>query len=225
MNMKRRLFQRIRALLRAMLMTVAVAAVLTGCAAHREMEHHTTHTAEADTMAAEASRDESVSRHDERIDSVVTASMWQVMQEFVASQKERETTTETVHEWEDSLGNRHRQEQRTTQRETDRREQQRTEQTEQRMRAELNRTVERIDSVWGERLAQMESRLREATATDTRTVTKPEPLSWWARAWTWLRGILIGIVIGIVIILWRNVYADFKHIARRGLGAFYKHLH
>ena len=50
-----------------------------------------------------------------------------------------------------------------------------------------------------------------------------KPLSWWAKAWTWLRGILLGIVIGVVILLWRYIYTDFKRIARWGIDKFYHH--
>lgn len=203
---------------------IAVAAVtlLSGCASQKEFHQQHQHTLEADTLAAEAHHDGHAQQQSQNIDSIVTASIWAAMQEFVSSEQEREVTTETLTETIDSLGRIIRQSQRTTDRSVSRQEQQRWQEQEERWQNELHATLRALDSAWSERLATVESHLRDTTVTktDAVTATKTEPASWWSKLWSWLKGILVGIVIGILIACWRNVLSDFKRIARSGINRF-----
>lgn len=187
---------------------------------------HTTHTHEADTLSTEARHDGHAQQQTVNLDSIVSVIMQHVQEEINRQEQEHETTTETLTETIDSLGRIVRQTQKTTDRTTSRQEQQRTDRLEQSVRQELHAAIERQDSVWRERFSQYQASVRDSLASirDYRkTAEASQPLSWWARAWTWLRGILLGIVIGIIIVLWRNVYADFKRIARWGIDKFYHH--
>lgn len=199
---------------------MAALALLTSCASTKEFHQQHQHTTEIDTLAQEAKADSA--RHEQRqdIDSIVTASVWAAMQEFVKSEQEREKITETITTFIDSLGREVRQEQRTTERELSRQEQQRREEQLEQTISSLHQRLEVMDAEWSERLQRLEATVRDATVTHTDAVkqTQSQPLSWWQRAWTWLKGILVGIVVGIVIVCWRNVVTDFKRIVRGGIN-------
>lgn len=200
---------------------VAVAlALFSSCASTKEFHQQHQHTVEIDTLATEAKADSARHEHRQDIDSLVTASVWAAMQEFVKSEQEREKITETITTFIDSLGREVRQEQRTTERELSRQEQQRREEQLEQTVASLHQRLEVMDAEWSERLQRLEATVRDATVThtDATKVTQSQPLSWWQRAWTWIKGILVGIVVGIVIVCWRNVVSDFKRIVRGGIN-------
>lgn len=190
------------------------------CATKKELHEHHQHTVVADTLAQEARHDSHTNHQTSNIDSLVTASVWAAMQEFVKSEQEREKITETITTFIDSLGREVRQEQRTTERELSRQEQQRREEQLEQTISSLHQRLEVMDAEWSERLQRLEATVRDATVThtDATKVTQAQPLSWWQRAWTWLKGILVGIVVGIVIVCWRNVVTDFKRIVRGGIN-------
>ena len=200
---------------------VLAVALFSSCASTKEFHQQHQHTVEIDTLATEAQTDSHVQQHWQDIDSIVTASVWAAMQEFVKSEQEREKITETITTFIDSLGREVRQEQRTTERELSRQEQQRREEQLEQTVASLHQRLEVMDAEWSERLQRLEATVRDATVTHTDAVKQtqaPQPLSWWQRAWTWLKGILVGIVVGIVIVCWRNVVTDFKRIVRGGIN-------
>lgn len=213
-------------LVRAVVMTVVLIGVtlmvlsLVACASTKEFHQQHQHTVEIDTLAHQAETDSARHEHRQDIDSIVTASVWAAMQEFVKSEQEREKITETITTFIDSLGREVRQEQRTTERELSRQEQQRREEQLEQTISSLHQRLEVMDAEWSERLQRLEATVRDATVTHTDAVkqTQAQPLSWWQRAWTWLKGILVGIVVGIVIVCWRNVVTDFKRIVRGGIN-------
>ena len=213
-------------LIRAVVMAVVVVGCaltvlsLVACASTKEFHQQHQHTVEIDTLAHQAETDSARHEHRQDIDSLVTASVWAAMQEFVKSEQEREKITETITTFIDSLGREVRQEQRTTERELSRQEQQRREEQLEQTISSLHQRLEVMDAEWSERLQRLEATVRDATVThtDATKVTQSQPLSWWQRAWTWLKGILVGIVVGIVIVCWRNVVSDFKRIVRGGIN-------
>ena len=212
-------------LVRAVVMTVVLIGVtlmvlsLVACASTKEFHQQHTHTVDIDTLAAEAKTDSHTQQQVESIDSIVTASVWAAMQEFVKTEQEREKITETITTFIDSLGREVRQEQRTTDRSVSRQEQQHREEQLEQTISSLHQRLEVMDSEWHERLQRIEATVRDATVTHTDAVKQSaQPLSWWAKAWTWLKGILVGIVIGILIACWRNVVTDFKRIVRGGVN-------
>jgi len=132
-------------------------------------------------------------------------------------------TTETLTETIDSLGRIIRQSQKTTDRTLSRQEIERQQEHLQQVANQLHQRLEVMDAEWHESLARMEASLRDSLSQQidkTKQTSAPQPLTWWQRAWTWLKGILVGIVIGILITCWRNVVSDFKRIVKGGINRF-----
>lgn len=187
--------------------------MLYGCASQKQMHQHATHTTTVDTMATEAKTDGHHHQTGQDIDSIVTASVWAALAEFASQEHEKETTTETITTWVDSLGREMRQEQRTTQRELSRQEQQRQQQQMQQLTTELSRQISELDSVWSQRLSTVERHLRDSidqtVDKQSRTAAASAP-SWWQRLWAWLKGSLIGLVMGAVsVFFFRKSIIDF----------------
>jgi hypothetical protein len=183
------------------------------CASQKETHEHQTHVVNADTLASEAKHDGHHHQTTQNLDSLVTASVWAAMAEFVAQEQQKETTTETITTWVDSLGREMRQEQRTTQREISKQEQQRWQQTEERWQNELHRTLSQMDSAWSDRMSEIEIHLRDSLAKqfDQQKQTNMDGgPTWWQKTWAWLRGILVGIVIAAVIIFIRHKNMFFR---------------
>lgn len=174
------------------------------CATKRELHEHQTHVVVADEQSQEARHDGHHQQTAVDIDSLVTASVWAAMQEMAAQEQSRETTTETITTWVDSLGREMRQEQRTTQRELSRQEQQRWRQTEERWQNELHQTLMQMDSAWSDRISRYESHLRDSLSRqkDLQQTAAADSPSWWQRLWLWLRGILVGVAICSAIYLY-----------------------
>lgn len=191
------------------LVVSVIMGMLSSCATKKELHEHHQHTVVADTLAQEARHDSHTNHQTSNIDSLVTASVWAAMQEFVAQEKSMETTTETITTWVDSLGREMRQEQRTTQRELSRQEQQRWQQTEARWQNELHQTLSAMDSTWSDRMSRFESHLRDSLNHELskQTETSGAPvLTWWQKTWAWLRGILAGVAICVAIYLTRRFW-------------------
>ena len=179
------------------------------CSTQKELHEHQTHTIVADTLAKEARHEGHHQQTVADLDSLVTASVWAAMQEYAASQTEHERTTETLTETIDSLGRIVRQQQKITDRTVSRQEMQRQRQQLQQMKTEMQRHLERMDSTWSERLAQVESHLRDSLAQQLdkqSAVNASDGASWWQRSWSWLKGVLIGLAIGIAVMLTRKYW-------------------
>lgn len=188
---------------------------MAGCATQKENHQHTTHTIEVDSLSHQAEHDGHNQQTSVNLDSIVTASVWAAMQEFAAQEHSKETTTETITTWVDSLGREIRQEQRTTQRELSKQEQQRWQQTEQRWQNELHATLLQMDSVWSDRLQWMERSMRDSleSVKSKQSHTSAAPaVSWWQKTWAWLRGILIGIAVGAAMMMTRKYWSKWIRI-------------
>lgn len=220
----KKIFRNIWRMVRAMVLTAVVGGLtLTGCATTKEEHQHTTHVVEADTLSHQAQHDSHAQQQTADIDSIVTASIWAAMQEFVRQEQEHEVTTETLTETIDSLGRIIRQSQKTTDRTLSRQEIERQQEQLQQVANQLHQRLEVMDAEWHESLTRMEASLRDTLSAQidkTKQTAAPQSLSWWQRAWTWLKGILVGIVIGILITCWRNVVSDFKRIVKGGINRF-----
>ena len=86
------------------LVVSVIMGMLSSCATKKELHEHHQHTVVADTLAQEARHDSHTNHQTSNIDSLVTASVWAAMQEFVRQEQEHEVTTETLTETIDSLG-------------------------------------------------------------------------------------------------------------------------
>lgn len=178
-----------------------------GCASHKEIHEHQQHTVNVDSMATEAKHEAHKQETTQDIDSIVTASVWAAMQEYASQEHEKETTTETITTWVDSLGREMRQEQRTTQRELSRQEQQRQQQQMQQMANEMRSHIQTLDSTYNERLAQVEKHLKDSlakTLDQVKDTNGTQALTWWQKTWSWLKGIVVGIVIAVLFIVGRK---------------------
>ena len=203
-------------------MTVAVVvaalvATCSSCATKKELHEHISHTVVADTAATEAKHEGHTQHTTVNLDSIVTASVWAAMQEFVKSEQEHEVTTETLTETIDSLGRIIRQQQRTTDRTVSRQELQRQQEQLQQLSADLRRHVSTLDSAWADRFETFESHLRDslATALDRFSETNAAPaLSWWQRLWQQWKGFLAGVVSCSVLFLTRRLWRGWLPIGK-----------
>ena len=191
------------------LIVSAIAGLFSSCATKKELHEHHQHTVVADTLAQEARHDSHTNHQTSNIDSLVTASVWAAMQEFVRQEQEHEVTTETLTETIDSLGRIVRQQQKTTDRTLSRQEQQRQQEQLQQLSTQLHRRMEAMDSTIHDRMSRFESHLRDSLNHELskQTETNGAPvLSWWQRMWQWLKGILAGVAICVAIYLTRRFW-------------------
>lgn len=200
------------------LIVFGVVAAFGSCATKKELHEHQTHVVEADTLAREAKHEGHAQQTAVNLDSIVTASVWAAMQEFVKSEQEHEVTTETLTETIDSLGRIIRQQQRTTDRTLSRQELQRQEQQLQQLSIDLKKHIESLDSLWSERVSSIETHLRDSLSAqlDKQSVSEaPKAATWLQKAWSWLKGILIGIVIGVFAVAGKRLWSIFRNLIRK----------
>ena len=186
------------------LVVSVIMGMLSSCATKRELHEHHQHTVVADTLAQEARHDSHTNHQTSNIDSLVTASVWAAMQEFVRQEQEHEVTTETLTETIDSLGRIVRQQQKTTDRTLSRQELQRQQEQLQQLSTQLHQRLEAMDSAWSDRISRYESHLRDSLSRqkDLQQSVAADSPSWWQRLWLWLRGILVGVAICSAIYLY-----------------------
>ena len=191
------------------LIVSAIAGLFSSCATKKELHEHHQHTVVADTLAHEARHDSHTNHQTSNIDSLVTASVWAAMQEFVRQEQEHEVTTETLTETIDSLGRIVRQQQKTTDRTLSRQEQQRQQEQLQQLSTQLHRRMEAMDSTIYDRMSRFESHLRDSLNSELskQSQTNAAPaLTWWQRLWSWIKGILAGVAICVAIYLTRRFW-------------------
>ena len=190
-------------------LVIFVCGLFGSCATKRELHEHQTHVVVADEQAQEARHDGHARQTAVDIDSLVTASVWAAMQEFVRQEQEHEVTTETLTETIDSLGRIVRQQQKTTDRTLSRQELQRQQEQLQQLSTDLHRRLSAMDSTVSDRISRFESHLRDSLNHELskQTETNAAPaLTWWQRMWQWLKGILAGVAICGAIYLTRRFW-------------------
>ena len=182
------------------------------CSTHKELHEHEIRTIVADMMAKQQQQDAHVNQQTLNIDSMVSSSVRTAFAEWQQNETEKETTTETITTWVDSLGREMRQEQRTTQRELSRQEQQRQQQQWQEMRTEMQRQITALDSVWSQRMTEMKQHMHNSLAAQKDVVKQTnatEAVSWWQKTWAWLKGIVIGLLLAVVLYFTRPLWSKF----------------
>ena len=190
---------------------IGVLIMLTGCATEKQLTEHHVRTIVADMMAKQSQQDTHTHEQTLNVDSMVSSSVRTAFAEWQSQQTEKETTTETITTWVDSLGRAVRQEQRTTQRELSRQEQQRQQEQIEQLQIDLQRQLSQRDSLWSQRLTEIEQHLSDSLSAHrdlTKQTTATSPLTWWQRAWLWLKGIMAGALILAIYIFGR------RHIKR-----------
>lgn len=191
------------------LIVSAIVVMCSSCATKKELHEHHQHTVVADTLAQEARHDSHTNHQTSNIDSLVTASVWAAMQEFVRQEQEHEVTTETLTETIDSLGRIVRQQQKTTDRTMSRQELQRQQEQLQQLSTDLHRRLSAMDSTVSDRMSRFESHLRDSLNHELskQTDTSGAPaLTWWQRLLQWLKGILAGVAICGALYLTRRFW-------------------
>ena len=191
------------------LVVSVIMGMLSSCATKKELHEHQTHVVSADTLAQEARHDSHTNHQTANIDSLVTASVWAAMQEFVRQEQEHEVITETLTETIDSLGRVIRQQQKTTDRTLSRQELQRQQEQLQQLSTRLHRRLEAMDSTWHDRMSRFESHLRDSLNSELSKQTESSgapALTWWQRLWQWLKGILAGVAICGALYLTRRFW-------------------
>ena len=185
---------------------VGVVILLAGCTTQQHLTEHHVRTIVADMMVQQAAQDTHVNQQTLNVDSMVSQSVRTAFAEWQSQQTEKETTTETITTYVDSLGRAVRQEQRTTQRELSRQEQQRYQQQIAAMQLEPQRQLSSLDSTYALRLQQVEQHLTDSLAAhrDLQKQTAAPALTWWQRTWSWLRGLLAGAAIALIYIIGRR---------------------
>ena len=199
------------------LLAFGIVMMCSSCGTKKELHEHTSHVVEADSLAKEAKHEGHTQQTTVNLDSIVTASVWAVMQEFVKSEQEHEVTTETLTETIDSLGRIIRQQQKTTDRTVSRQELQRQQEQLQQLSADLRRHVSTLDSTWADRMQTFESHLRDsiATALDKYSETNAAPaLTWWQKLWQQWKGFLAGVIICSVLFLTRRLWKGWLPIGK-----------
>ena len=192
-------------------LVIFVCGLFGSCATKRELHEHQTHVVVADEQAQEARHDGHARQTAVDIDSLVTASVWAAMQEFVRQEQEHEVTTETLTETIDSLGRIVRQQQKTTDRTLSRQELQRQQEQLQQLSTQLHQRLEAMASAWSQRISRYESHLRDSLSRqkDLQQSVAADSPSWWQRLWLWLRGILVGVAICSAIYLYLKFNKKF----------------
>jgi len=199
------------------LFAVGIVAMCSSCGTKKELHQHTSHVVDADTLAKEAKHEGHTQQTTADLDSIVTASVWAAMQEFVKSEQEHEVTTETLTETIDSLGRIIRQQQKTTDRTISRQELQRQQQQLQQLSIDLQRHIAVLDSSWADHMQTFESHLRDslATAFDKYSETNTAPaLTWWQKLWQQWKGFLAGVIICSVLFLTRRLWRGWLPIGK-----------
>lgn len=190
-------------------LAIFICGLFGSCATKKELHEHHQHTVVADTLVQEARHDSHTNHQTSNIDSLVTASVWAAMQEFVRQEQEHEVTTETLTETIDSLGRIVRQQQKTTDRTLSRQELQRQQEQLQQVASQLHRQLSAMDSTLSDRMSRFESHLRDSLNSELskQTETSGAPaLSWWQKTWAWLKGIIVGVIICGALYLTRRFW-------------------
>ena len=181
--------------------------MLVGCTTPKIIEQHHHHYEQADTLAIQAQIDRTVQSWHEQIER----SWQQRMDEYSASwfshDDQKETITETILTWTDSLGREMRQEQRTTDRSLSKMQQQ----TEQRLTREfelrLSVVVDSVNDIWQQRFDALQAHWEktDSTAVKETPATKTE-LPWYKRWWQSLKDRLLIVAIIALLLMTRNIW-------------------
>jgi len=195
-----------------LLVCVAVAMAFVSCASHKEQHQHHTHVVTADTLKQEAQADGHHHTQALNIDSLVTASIWNAMQEFQKSEQEHETITETLTETIDSIGRVIRQQQKVTDRTVSKQELQRQQEQLQSIEQRLQKAIQESDSMWQQRISSLETHLRDSIYSQIDKVSQTSAatsLTWWQKLWQQWKGFLAGILVAAVVFLTRKIWSKF----------------
>lgn len=195
-----------------LLLCVAVAMAFASCASHKEQHQHQTHVVNADTLKQEAQADGHHHQTALNIDSLVTASIWNAMQEFQKTEQEHETITETLTETIDSLGRVIRQQQKVTDRTVSKQELQRQQEQLQSIEQRMVKAIHESDSMWQQRISTLETHLRDSIYSQIDKVSQVNAapsLTWWQKLWQQWKGFLAGVLVAAVVFLTRKIWSKF----------------
>jgi hypothetical protein len=180
---------------------------LVGCSTPKVIEQHHYHQFEADTLAVQAQVDKRMIGWHEQMDS----SWRQTWQEYSASwfshDDQKETITETITTYIDSLGREVRQEQRTTDRSLSKMQQQ----TEQRLTREFELriavAIDSVNGIWLSKFDALQTHMENSDSTDIKeTPASNSELPWYKRWWQTIKNYLLIASIIVALLMTRNIW-------------------
>jgi len=165
------------------------------CTTPKIIEQHHHHSYEADTLAIQAQVDKRMNGWHTQMDSTWRQRIDEYSASWFSHDDEKETITETITTYIDSLGREVRQEQRTTDRSLSRMQQQ----TEQRLTREfelrLSVVVDSVNDIWQQRFNALQTHMEKSDSTSntqTPVAVNQDNRPWYKRWWQTIKGILIG---------------------------------
>lgn len=189
------------------LAVVALIAFLASCAPTEKVVYeHIHHYQQADSMATEATHDTHVSNTTALMDSIARHVFNEYRASWFSHEDEKEVTTETITTTVDSLGRQIRTEQRTTERNLSRMQQQTEQRLTQEFEQRLQTAIEHHDSLWQQRLTQVQAHWEQQLDRENTTATKTEHQPWYTRWWQTLKGYLLCAAVVLLLIATRRIW-------------------
>ena len=196
-----------RNVLFATIASLAMMLSLSSCSpTEKVVREHVRHTYQADTMAAKAVEDTSVSDRSLNFDSIARSIFSEYSASWFCHEDNRELTTETITTTVDSLGRQIRTEQRTTERILSKQQQQTEQRLTQEFEQRLSAAIREHDSVWQHRLSRIQAHWEQQIDKEKNTATKTEHLPWYTRLWNRLQGYLLCIAVAALLFLTRGLW-------------------
>ena len=196
---------------------MAMAVMMIGCATKQELQEQDVRTIVSDMLATQQQSETHVTQQTTNVDSIISVVWQRTMDEMSRQEQEHEITTETLTETIDSLGRVVRQSQKTTDRTTSKQEQQRIESLQKTMQQQISQAITEQDSVWSERFAQYQQHISDSLAAQRSLIKQSDTgkaVSWWAKTWAWLKGIVIGLGIAALLMLTRRFWRGWIPIGK-----------
>lgn len=195
----------------AALAVLAVISLLMGCTTPKIIEQHHHHYEQADTLAIQARIDHALNSWHEQMDSSWRQRMDEYSASWFSHDDQKETITETILTWTDSLGREMRQEQRTTDRSLSKMQQQ----TEQRLTREfelrLSVVVDSVNDLWQQKFSALQAHLEKIDSTSVqRGSPASENLPWYKRWWQTLKDYLLIAAIILILLATRRIWKGGK---------------
>ena len=166
---------------------------------------HIHHYQRADTMATEASHDTNVTTTSAQLDSIARHLFNEYRAEWFSYEDQKETVTETVTTTVDSLGRQIRTEQRTTERNLSRMQQQTEQRLSQKFEQRLQTAISTHDSIWQQRLSQVQAHWEQQTDQQSMTATKTEQ-PWYKRLWNQLQSFIVCAAVVALLMVTRRLW-------------------
>ena len=189
------------------LLAIGIISLFTSCSSPKIIEQHHHHYEQADTLAIQARIDQSLNSWHEQIDSSWRQSWQEYSASWFSHDDQKETITETITTYIDSLGREVRQEQRVTDRSLSKMQQQ----TEQRLTREfelrLSVVVDSVNGIWQQRFDALQAHSEKNDSISVQSgFPATEKTPWYKRWWQTIKDYLLIAAIIAALIMTRNLW-------------------